>query len=138
VPFDEFRALVEAERGTASLAFSSHSRPDVFSLRVHGTKMRATASLFEPLLVIERLHGGPRPLLPVWNGISAARSHASSAVAGLWQKLQGRPGTYAGLWTLLERLYESVERGTDPPVGLDQIDSVNALVQELLATSEAH
>jgi len=133
VPFDEFRALVDAERGTACLGFSSHSQPDVFSLRVHGTRMRATASLFEPLLVLEKLHGGPRPLLPVWNGFSAAGAQMSSAVSGLWRKLQGRPGTYEGLWTLLSRVYESVERGTDPPIAPQQIEAVNALVHELLS-----
>jgi len=136
VPFDEFRALIEAERGTACLGFSSHAQPDSFSLRVHGTKMRATASLFEPLLVIEKLHGGPRPLLPVWNGLSAAGSHMSSAVTGLWRKLQGRPGTYQGLWTLLEQLYGSLERGDQPPITLEQVESVNRLVGALLRDAE--
>ena len=137
VPFDEFRALVDGENGTACLGFSSRAQPDVFSLRVYGTKMRATASLFEPLLVIEKLRGGPRPLLPVWNGFSAARAQTSSAVSGLWLKLQGRPGTYEGLWTLLGRLYQSIERGTDPPITLEQIESVNGLVRALLAGSES-
>jgi predicted dehydrogenase len=136
VPFDEFRALVDAEHGTACLGFSSHAQPDVFSLRVQGTKMRASASLFEPLLVIEKLHGGPRPLLPVWNGLSAASAYTGSAASGLWRKLQGRPGTYEGLWTLLGLLYESLARGTSPPIDLDRIEAVNRWVRQLVAGAE--
>jgi predicted dehydrogenase len=136
VRWDEFRALVAADRGTASLGFSAHAQPDVFSLRVHGTRMRATASLFEPLLCVERLRDGPPPLMPMWNGLSAARAYAGSAVSGLWGKLRGIPGTYAGLWALVRRLYEGLERGDGPPVTLEQIDAVNRLVQDLLAGAE--
>ncbi len=136
VPWDEFRGLANAERGTASLGFSSHAQPDIFSLRVHGTRMRASASLFEPLLSVEKVHDGPSPLIPFWNGLSVARAYASSAVGGLWGKLRGIPGTYAGLRVLTRRLYEGVDRGAAPPVTLEQMDAVNRLVCELLAGAE--
>jgi predicted dehydrogenase len=136
VPFDEFHALVESERGTASLGFSSHAQPDTFSLRVHGTRMRAAASLFEPLFVVEKLYGGPRPLIPVWNGLSAARSYSNSAVAGLWRKLQGRPGTYEGLHVLLSKFYAGLALGSAPPISLTQIEAVNRLVFEILAGAD--
>ena len=38
-----------AERGTAMLAFSAHTQPDAFWLRVYGTKMQTTADLFDVL-----------------------------------------------------------------------------------------
>jgi predicted dehydrogenase len=129
---DELRALVDCERGTASLGFSSHSQPDVFSLRVHGTKLRAEASLFEPLLRIERVRGGPSPLQPVLNGLSAARAHASSALGGLARKLSGRPLTYAGLFSLLERMYDALEAGSEAPISMSDIDATSALVFDLL------
>src|SRR4051812_18099486 len=44
LPSDEFRALADCERGTASLGFSAHTQPDIFSVRVYGTKMRAAAN----------------------------------------------------------------------------------------------
>ena len=40
---DEMKALVRGSRGTAALGISGHTQPDVFALRVHGTKMRASA-----------------------------------------------------------------------------------------------
>ena len=130
--WDDFRALIDAERGTASIGFSARSQPDVFWFRVHGTKLRVSASLFEPLLTIEKLHGGPRPLLPVRNSFSVASAYARSAVGGLWRKLAGRPVTYEGLWELLRRLYGAVGAGTDPPISAQQIAAVNRLVRALL------
>lgn len=136
VRWDEFRALIDAERGTASLGFSAHAQPDIFSLRVHGTRMRATASLFEPLLSVERVRSGPRPLMPVWNGLSTARAYTSSAVGGLLGKLRGNAGVYAGLRVLVRRLYEALACGAEPPVTPEQIDAVNRLVFELLPDAE--
>jgi predicted dehydrogenase len=132
VAADEMRALVEAERGSATLVFSAHSRPEVFALRIDGTRMRARASLFEPLLAVERLHSGPRPLIPVRNGLALARAHARCAVTGLWRKLQGRPVTYAGLRSLVEQLYASLEAGIDPPLSLADVKETNRLVRALL------
>lgn len=130
--WDEFRALIDAERGTASIGFSARSQPDVFWLRVHGTKLRASASLFEPFFSIEKLHDGPSPLIPVRNGLSLAAAHARSALGGLWGKLAGRPGTYAGLWELLGRFYAAIETGDAPPISPRQVAAVNRLVWELL------
>ena len=133
VAWDEFRALVDAESGTAALGFSAHAQPDAFVLRVHGTRMRASASLFEPLLAIERVRAGPRPLVPVWNGLALARAHSTAAIGGLWRKLQGRPVTYAGLWELLSRTYAAIGDGAEPPIRPEAIRAVNALVAELLS-----
>src|SRR5262249_56603406 len=68
LPFDEFRALVDGERATAALTFSSSAQPDAFWLRVHGERMQATANLFETRLTFDRLRGGPKPLRPLLNG----------------------------------------------------------------------
>lgn len=130
--WDELRVLVDAERGTAALGFSAHSKPEVFSLRIHGTKMRATASLFEPLIAFEREWNAPRPLFPVLNGLAVARAYADSAFGGLWRKLAGRPVTYDGLWRLLELLYEALATGAAPPLALGDVEAANRLVWEIL------
>jgi predicted dehydrogenase len=131
---DDLRALVEAERGTASISFSAASQPDGFWLRVHGSRMRVEANLFEPRLTIDRVRAAPSPLFPVLNGLSEIAAVGRSAVTGLWGKLSGAPGAYAGLWELIARTYESIERGSSPPVTPADIRAVNALVADL--TSE--
>jgi predicted dehydrogenase len=131
LPSDEFRALVDAERGTAMLGFSAHSQPDTFILRVHGTKMRAWANLFETRLSIERLMGGPKPLMPMRNALADSRSARRDAFGGLQRKLSGGPAAYEGLWELLSRTYEQLDAGKAPPITMEQVADVNRLVTDL-------
>ena len=131
LPFDEFRALVDAERGTAALGFSARTQPDAFWLRVYGTKMQAVANLFETRLTIDRPRGGPKPLRPLWNGLAEAREVRRSAFGTLKRKLSGGPGAYEGLWDLLGRTYRAVQTDRPPPVTLDQVLAVNRLVEAL-------
>jgi predicted dehydrogenase len=131
LPSDEFRALVDGERATASLGFSAHSQPDVFWLRVYGTKMRAEANLFEPRLTINRLRSGPKPLMPLFNGLAESRDVRRGAVGGLWRKLGGGPGAYEGLWELLRRTYAALHEHQPMPLVPQFIDDVNRLVGDL-------
>lgn len=133
LPADEFRALVDAERGTASLGFSAHSRPDAFWLRVYGGRMQAAANLFETRLTIDRVRGGPRPLQPFWNGLREGSDVRRAARATLVRKLSGGPGAYEGLWELLGRTYRAIAAGDEPPVPARQVVAVNQLVAELVA-----
>ena len=131
LPSDEFRAMVNGEHGTATLGFSSHVQPDVFWLRVYGTKMRAVVNLFEPRLTIDRTRSGLRPLTPLINGWREAKDVRHAAVGGLVRKLSGGPGAYEGLWELLRRTYDALGSGAEPPVSMRQIDDVNRLVADL-------
>ncbi len=131
LPSDEMRAVLDCERTTASLLFSAHTQPDVFWLRVYGTKMRAEANLFEPRLTIDRVRGGPKPLMPLMNGWQESRDVRRSAVGGLWRKLSGGPGAYEGLWEFLQRTYASLDKGTEPPISIQQVEDVNRLVADM-------
>jgi predicted dehydrogenase len=131
VPSDEFRSLIDAERGTSMLFFSAHAQPDCFLVQVYGTRMRAEAHLFEPRLISERLLGGPKPLLPLRNGLRRARDEFRGGFASIWRKLGGGPGVYEGQWELLRRTYRSLARGLPAPISLEQIEAVNRLVYAL-------
>ena len=136
LPCDEFRALIEAEHGTASLSFSAHAQPDAFYVRVHGTQMRAEAHLWEPRLVAEREGGVAKPLQPLRNGLSAAWQEARCGMASLWRKLGGGPGAYEGQWELLRRTYAALSQEAPAPVSVQHILEVNRLVHELSAQAE--
>jgi predicted dehydrogenase len=130
---DELRALLDAERGTAALSFSSTSQPDGFWLRAHGSRMRFEANLFEPRMTLERARAAPTPLLPVLNGLSEIAAVGRAAVGGLWGKLSGAPGVFAGLWELIAQTYDAIERGAPPPVTPADVRGVNRLVAGLTA-----
>jgi hypothetical protein len=122
---------VVAERGTATLGFSAGTRPEGFWLRVSGERMQATADLFETRLTIARVRGGPKPLVPLRNGLDEARGVRRAAFGSLWRKLSGGPGAYEGLWELLAQTYQALGKGGEPPVSARQVAEVNRLVADL-------
>jgi predicted dehydrogenase len=130
---DEMRALVDAEHGTAVLGFTAHGRPEGFWLRVEGTRMRITANLFETLFIADRVRPGPRALSSVVSGLAEGAGFARGAVAGLARKLSPGPGSYEGLWTLIEQTHSAVGSGSAPPVSAERLLEVNRLVGDIAA-----
>jgi predicted dehydrogenase len=133
LPSDEMRALVVAERGTATLGFSAHTQPDSFWLRVYGTRMQATADLFETRLSLRKVRGGPKPLRPLFNSLDESKAIRRSAFGTLTRKLDGGPGSYEGLWALLAGTYQALGSGQSPPITPRQVVEVNRLVADLTA-----
>jgi predicted dehydrogenase len=134
LPYDEFRALVDAERGTAGLGFSASSQPDAFWLQVYGERMHATTNLFETRLSFDRVRGGPKPLRPLRNGLEEGRAIRRAAIGTLLRKFKLGPGTYDGMWDLLGRTYRALAEGSALPVTLNQVLEVNRLVDALKPT----
>jgi predicted dehydrogenase len=135
LPADELRALVDGARATAVVCFSGNARPDLFAVDVLAPHMRMSARLFEPRLVVERIHAVPKPLNPVANGLAEAAETARGAVGGLARKLGGGPGSLEGLWTLVERTYAALAAGGPPPVSHEQMRAVHRLVGALTANA---
>ncbi len=130
LPFDEFRAVVEAERGTAALGFSANSQPDAFWLRVYGERMQASANLFETRLTFDGPRNAPKPLRPFFSGLEEGKTIRRAALATLLRKFRG-PGAYEGLWELLARTYGALADGSALPVAASQVLEVNRMVEAL-------
>jgi len=133
LPYDEFQAIVDAERGTAFLGFSAHAQPDMLWVRVNGTRMRASADLYDMNIVVNRVDTGPKPIARLRDRLREARDIRRTARHAFFKKLSRSPGTYDGLWTLLARTYEALRSGTELPVLASQIAEVNGLVAALTA-----
>ncbi len=131
-PCDGISALIEGERATASVSVSLRSEPDLFTLRVMGTRMRALAGLFEPLLVLEEMRAGPRPLVPFRSNLGAAGAYARAGLRGLWERLAGRPPAFQGMRTLLRLFYDSLASDGPPPISPGEILGVHALADALV------
>ena len=87
------------------------SQPDAFWLRVYGTKMQATADLFETRCRSAASGVGPKPLRPLFNSLDEAKAVRRSAYGTLARKLDGGPGSYEGLWALLAGTYKALGSG---------------------------
>jgi len=128
--FDEFRAVMGAERGTAALGFSSSAQPDAFWLRVYGERMHASANLFETRLTFNGPRNVPKPLRPFFSDLEEGKAIRRAALATLFRKFRG-PGVYEGLWELLARTYRALIDGSAPPVTTSQVLEVNRIVEAL-------
>ena len=84
--------MVDAERGTAALGFSSSSQPDAFWLRVYGERMQATANLFETRLTFDGPRNVPKPLRPFFSGLEEGKAIRRAALATLLAQVQGPRG----------------------------------------------
>ncbi len=138
LPYDEFRAVVEGEQGTAALSFSASAQPDAFWLRVYGERMQATANLFEKRLTFERLRSGPKPLQPLFNGIEEGGAVRRAALGTLMRKFTGGPGAYEGLYELLARSYRALADRSPLPVTQEQVLAVNRLIEALKPARAQH
>jgi len=130
LPYDEFRAVLDAEHGTANLGFSSSSKPDAFWLRVYGERMQATANLFETRLTFDGPRNVPKPLRPFFSGLEEGKIIRRAALTTLLRKFKG-PGTYEGLWELLARTYQALANQSAPPVTASDVLEVNRMVEAL-------
>lgn len=135
LPFDEFRALVEAERGTAALGFSANSQPDAFWLRVYGERAQATANLFETRLTFDGPRNAPKPLRPFFSGLDEGKTIRRAAVTTLLRKFTSQ-GAYEGLWNFLARAYQALKDGSALPVTASQVIEVNRMIETLKPTEQ--
>lgn len=129
---DNMQTLVEGERATARIGFSIDSQPDSFTIRVQGTRMRVETNLFEVGVLRTQVLGGPKPLLPIRNMLRRGGAEWMNAGRSFCRKLSGGPGPYEGMWELIRRFYDSLRRGEQPPISIQQIRSVNALYHDIL------
>ncbi len=132
----EFLALVDAERGSATIGVNANSRPEGLSVSVYGSRMQARINLYEGRLSLDRALGGPSPLVPVRNGLSEGWGVARVTLASLWGKVVGAPGSYEGFWELARPFYAGLSAGSAPPMSIDDIDAVSLLVARCLAGQE--
>lgn len=130
LPYDEFRGVVDGERATAALAFSSNTQPDAFWLRVYGERMQASANLFETRLTFDGPRNVPKPLRPFFSGLEEGKRIRRAALATLLRKFKG-PGAYEGLWELLARTYCALGNGSALPVTEQQVFEVNRMIEAL-------
>lgn len=131
LPYDEFHAVVEAERGTATLGFSATTQPDGFWVHVYGEKQQATINLFETRCTFIKVRPGPKPFMPLRNGLEEGKAIRRAAVGTLLRKFKKTPGAYEGLWELLRRAYADLAAGRPGPVPPADLLAVNRLVEAL-------
>ncbi len=132
LPQDELRALVECERGTAALNFSTLSGPTRFVFRVLARELQAEADLLEPVLIVHRRRACHAALVPFLNGVDVARNSWRGAREGLWRRLAGRPTGYEGIRGFIEDSHLGFAGIGPPPVDWPLIEGTHRLIAALV------
>lgn len=131
---NDFSALVEAEKGNASIYFTRNVHPEGFFVDLFGAKMRASMNLFESRLCFAKEHSLPRPISHFFNGLIESGNAFSNSFQSLWGKLKGNPSWYSGMQELLLRFYRAMKTGEALPISKEQMREVNQAVFEILGS----
>lgn len=118
--FDEWRALVECERGTGQIYLSWNSRPIRSEVFIHGTLASVHLDCFlQTCNVVRRLHG-PKFLSNVMGGMV-------NSASGLWQIpfnvirfATGSLPAAPGIHTSIRRFYESLRDERPVPIPAEE------------------
>ena len=112
-PSEDLHVLVEGETGVGSMTISTSTGPKQRFLRVHGTVMSIHIDLATNTLVKFRTSGTAK-LSKALANLDHGLQLLSKTIAKTLRTLLGR-GKH-GHEILIERFYESLRQGTDPPV----------------------
>lgn len=132
----EFRAMIDAQHGSALLSLCTGSEIDGFWLRVEGSLRRAEVNLFEVGSVATSSLSGPQPLAPIRNMLGRAGAEFLNAPRSLSRKLSGGPGAYEGLWALVDAMYAQIAAGGEPPITPETTHATNALVAAITESGQ--
>lgn len=114
------------------LRFDAHAGPDAFAVRVHGTTGWAETDLFQPYNRTVVPRSGGAQLSPIINHVVNGLSLVNDGVRNVGRKLlQQTP--YEGLHLMLDRTYDALIDGRQPPVTAEDMLATSRLVARLLS-----
>jgi hypothetical protein len=129
--YDDLDALVIGGPIHTRIRFTSHAAPDCFTLTVRGTRGWAETDLFQPHLRVVVPRRGGQQLSPLVNQFANGAGLVTSSFRGFRNKvLQKTP--YEGLRTFLDKTYDALRTGGEPPVTFKDMDRAGRLIDALL------
>ncbi len=118
VGFDALDAVVEAGAVQGHLRIAPASCPDSFRIRVGGTDRSVETDLYQPYLRIQggRDVGRRAAIEQIRSGGRLALAAFSNVGSKVFDN-----GTYQGIPRMLERAYDAIRSGGEPPVSAENI-----------------
>lgn len=129
--YDDLDAIVIAGSQHARIRFSCHTSPKTFTVTVRGAKGYVETDLFQPYLrcVIPR---SGELLSPIINHFANGWDLIGASVTNFRNKIMQKT-VYEGMHRLLDKTYEALIDGKEPPISFAQIERTNRLVNALLS-----
>ncbi len=129
--YDDLDALVFGGSVHARIRFSCHTQPDCFAIIVRGTKGYAETDLFQPYLRCVMPRKGGKQLSPLINHFMGGRELMGASIRNFRRKIMQQT-PYEGLHHLLNRTYEALVNGKQPPISFEDMAQTSRLVDALL------
>jgi predicted dehydrogenase/nucleoside-diphosphate-sugar epimerase len=113
---DELRVLMKGRDVLGTLSISLGVKPHLNFLRIYGSRAVLHVDLANMILSVERLRQLPKAAARGLMNVEHGAQIALGAVENAMKLILKRIKPYQGLGNLINRFYESIERGDEPPV----------------------
>jgi 2-alkyl-3-oxoalkanoate reductase len=135
--FDEWRTLVETDRGTGSMYISWNVRPIQNELIVHGTKGVMQVDCYLQTISLRKTYPAPKPVQRIlgagFNALSMLGKVSVNTVRFATGRLKPSPGIHVSVLKFHEALHE----GKAPPVSPEEGRRVIALLEDVSRRADA-
>lgn len=126
---EELRVLICGERVTANGIFSSTIRPVMHSCRVYGTRDTVSMDLHARTVVLAVGQRIPSALGRLLGAFDQAAQYGREGAKNVIRFARSEFSYFAGLEHLMRLFYESILRGTEPPIADRQILWVSRAIE---------
>jgi 2-alkyl-3-oxoalkanoate reductase len=135
--FDEWRTLVETDRGTGSMYISWNVRPIQNELIVHGTKGVMHVDCYLQTITLRKTYPAPKPVQRIlgagFNALDMLAKVSVNTVRFATGRLKPSPGIHVSVLKFHEALHE----GKAPPISAEEGRRVIAQLEEVSRRADA-
>ncbi len=117
---DELRVLMQGDDRSGVLTISTHAVPHLNTLKLCGSKMTVEVNLNNMSLVRRRDYDVPKIIGKPLPNIDESYQLMTQVVANTVNFVRGKIRYYPGMKTLIQRFYDAIRDGGEPPVSIEQ------------------
>ncbi|MEW6379720.1 MAG: NAD-dependent epimerase/dehydratase family protein [bacterium] len=128
---DELRILCNGARALGTLAISFNAKPFLHYLNLFGSEMFVQVNFDTMTFYTQPNRKLPKAITKPLANFGQSWQLSKRTVANTVQFLRGKLKSYHGMRTLIHRFYESIQRGSPPPVSKDQCLQVAKAIDQV-------
>ena len=135
--FDEWRALVECERGTGQMYLSWNVRPIQNEIIVQGTRGVMLVDCFLQTITLRKTYPAPKPVQRIlgagFNSLGTLWKVTANTIRFATKRLLPSPGIHVSV----VKFHEALHKGEPPPISPEEGRRVIALLEGVCARADA-
>lgn len=135
---DELRVLMQGDRRSGMLTISTGANPGLNTLKLCGTKMTVEVNLNNMTLVRRRDYDLPKIIAKPMPNLDESSQLLRQTWSNTVAFLRGTIRYYPGMGTLIERFYDSLRNGQEPPVSTQQAVDVVEVTEQIWESARAN